>query len=271
MLDHEEIQRKFEVNKIPTGNPGFYDHPNFKSLEAADPQYLNNYARFVQTKSYSDEYIRSAEKKVPQIVDLIYSELVKDNKPQDSREVAMVLSKVLEKEGFWNYIVKGALSIYFPSDTNVVPKFYYPIDIIDEEAGHYWVVVPPFTVLDITVKLQSYCGLETKYIPNFIMEKHCEPSEIDPMEVCSFEVRHYYKSLEIPVSNLLQTIEPELLEFSKVFHPLAVRCLDTTFKYSPCAIIAPDAIENNRSIKIHGYYGIDIYKKFVKPFIEKKC
>lgn len=56
-----EIERDFLDRQIPIELPGFYDHPNFMAVERGNPNYLNNYARFVhdrrRTHAY-DEHVR---------------------------------------------------------------------------------------------------------------------------------------------------------------------------------------------------------------------
>ena len=64
MIDYaatfEELEQVFENEGIPTDAPGFYDHPHFLALEQVQPNLLNSYARYVDTRHYSDDYLAHA-------------------------------------------------------------------------------------------------------------------------------------------------------------------------------------------------------------------
>ncbi|NQY07473.1 MAG: hypothetical protein HRT68_15070, partial [Flavobacteriaceae bacterium] len=73
----EKIISNFKKHNIDTSKPGFYDEPNFLKVEQNNPEYLNNYARFVQEKKYSDEYLDKARKVIPLIADELHKELLR--------------------------------------------------------------------------------------------------------------------------------------------------------------------------------------------------
>ena len=57
----ERLQQEFADANIPTDQPGFHQYPAFIRREQKDPQYLDNYARFVQQQPYSLSYLDHAE------------------------------------------------------------------------------------------------------------------------------------------------------------------------------------------------------------------
>ncbi|MBN3527214.1 hypothetical protein [Paenibacillus apiarius] len=50
--------------------------------------------------------------------------------------ISMMLSIVLEQEGFWNFYVKGALTIEFPSRAKIRSKYYWPVERGQFSATH---------------------------------------------------------------------------------------------------------------------------------------
>ena len=97
--DFQTIRNDFESHNIPIDNPGFYDNQNFINIEKQNPKYLNNYARFVQLKPYTQDYLIHAENIISQISHLLHQELATDGRIRACLDVCMVLSRILEKEG----------------------------------------------------------------------------------------------------------------------------------------------------------------------------
>ncbi len=111
--DFQSVLNDFINHNIPIDSPGFYDNPNFINIENKNPTYLSNYAQFVQLRPYSQAYLIQAESTIIQIANLLRHELVSDGRLGACLDVCMVLSRILEREGIWNYLVQGALTLDF--------------------------------------------------------------------------------------------------------------------------------------------------------------
>lgn len=206
----EQIISDFKRNKIDISKPGFYDEPNFLKVEQRNPEYLNNYARFVQEKTYSYEYLDKARKVIPLIAKELHKELLKNGRKGACINLSMVLSRILEREGFWNYIVKGSLTISFPNGSGIGDRFFWSIDHGEFSAGHAWVVAPPFGVIDLTIKQQERDSKELKYLPEFIMSEVLTPELATVEDIISPEIRQMLQAQGLIYGNMPSIINPTL-------------------------------------------------------------
>ncbi|SHH88739.1 hypothetical protein SAMN02745135_02555 [Caloranaerobacter azorensis DSM 13643] len=268
--EHNDIVEDFINHGISIDRPGFYDDPEFIKIERRNNKFLCNYARYVQTKQYSEEYLKNAYKIIPYICKLLYNEFLTDSKPGECINISMILSKILEKEGFWNYIVKGALTINFPIEANITPKFFWPVDIYPVDAGHAWVVAPPFNVIDLTVKIQQYYENEEEFLPDYVIEDKINIGEITYQDIYSPECRRWLRNRGVRNSEMLKRCNPDVIEFSNVFKPNIIKYKGTELKYIPVACSASDApLEKMKNLCINGMYPIDIYRKVILPNLNK--
>lgn len=262
----EQIISDFNRNKIDTSKPGFYDEPNFLKIEQINPEYLNNYARFVQEKIYSEEYLDKARKVIPLIANELYKELLRDGRQGACIDLSMVLSRILEREGFWNYIVKGSLTVSFPNDSGIGDRYFWSIDHGEFSAGHAWVVAPPFGVIDLTIKQQERDYNESKYFPEFIMAEELSPDLAKVEDIISPEVRQMLQLQGLNSHNMISKINPVLEKVLETFKSGSLIEGNTKFKYIPVAFGAPDCpLEDMVGISTDGMSAIEMYTKLVKP------
>ena len=262
----EQIISDFERNKIDTSKPGFYDEPNFLKVEQRNPEYLNNYARFVQEKKYTAEYLDKARKVIPIIANELHKELLRDGRQGACIDLSMVLSRILEREGFWNYIVKGSLTVSFPNSSGIGDRFFWSIDHGEFSAGHAWVVAPPFGVIDLTIKQQERDSNESKYFPELIMSEELTPDLAKVEDIISPEVRQILQSQGVNSSNMIPMVNPILEKVLATFKSGTVVNNNTRFKYIPVALGAPDCpLEGMVGISIDGMSAIKMYTTLVKP------
>jgi hypothetical protein len=261
----EKIISDFKRNKIDTSKPGFYDEPNFLKLEQSNPDYLNNYARFVQEKSYSSEYLDKARKVIPLIADELHKELLRDGRQGACIDLSMIMSRILEREGFWNYIVKGSLTVSFPNGSGIGDRFFWSIDQGEFSAGHAWVVAPPFGIIDLTIKQQQRDSNESKYFPEFIMCEALIADSAKVEDIISPEALQMLQARGLNSSNMISIINPVLDKVLSTFKSGSVLRNNTRFKYIPVALGAPDCpLEDIVGISIEGMSAIKIYTKLVK-------
>ena len=257
---------------ISIEHPGFYDDPLYLKIEREHPIYLNNYARYVQLKVYDDDYLILCEAKIKLICDILRNELVKDGRLGACIDLSIVLGRILEKVGIWNYVVKGALTIGFPRSTGISNLYFWPIDTNQEaSAGHVWVSAPPFNVIDLTIGMQPFSIEKRKHIPDVIIEKAINPIEIEFSDICSDEVSNIemMDSDECTMDTVYR-INPVLESFFQIFPASNYNINDTQFKYIPCAIGQSDEpLEEITSLKLSDMTGYEVYRDKIIPALAR--
>lgn len=266
----EMICSHFKKNKIPFTSPGFYDHPNFFALEKKKPEYLNNYARFVHSQKYDNAYLDRSRKIIQIVVQTIHAELVKSGRKGACVDASMVISRILEKEGIWNYAVKGALTIKFPAKAKIKPLYFWPYDLkTGANVGHAWIYAPPFNVIDISIKQQPYSKGVTTHLPETVLETNLSKVAVDNVDILSTEVMVDLMRRGIPEDQIVFGLMPQLKNFFKTFPANQVVHNKTTLKYTPCAITASDApLEEITALDLSGKTGYQIYNEVIKPKIK---
>lgn len=235
-------------------------------IERINPNYLETYAKYVVSKDYTPEYLDKARKEIPKICEILFKELYTDGRLGACIDASMVLSRILEKEGYWNYIVKGSLAIDFPPELNIETKYFWTYDHGNFSSAHSWVYAPPFNVIDITVKQQGYSMGESKHLPNFVITEDFNEFTVSYKALISPEVRLYLRNQGIRNSEMLSHVEPRLPIFWKSFKPNLVEASNVKLQYIPVAMGAPEEkSEKITSLKLNNRYGIDIYNQLVKP------
>ncbi len=259
----QELIGLYKENSIDISCPGFYNDPNFVKLEQQNPEFLNQYASFVQQKDYSFEYLEKAEKTIEVIGNILFKELMKSNQLGRCIDVSMILAKILEKEQLWNFAMVGALAVEFPTPMHIPNSYFYMHDI-NKTAGHVWLYAPPFKLIDLTLKFQQYLPNQKRGIarlPGIALEKGLEFYTPQIKEICSPEFRSIYK-----INNIPKGIEM----FQNTFHPFKINYKNAVVKYIPCGITASDgSLEENTSIQLNGRVGIEIYDQLIKPELNK--
>lgn len=261
-----EISADFIEKKIPTGTPGFCDHPNFVAAERLDPYFLANYARFVQRRTYDEAYLSKARREIPVIAKLFREELVKTGRLGACVDASQALSRILEREGYWNYCVNGSLVVRFPATSGFKPARFWAIDFGDFAAGHAWICVPPFEVLDITLKQQPYDGAEGDLIPEMLLLE--DPPIFRPLagDLMSPRVEAALHAQGHSGPRLLDAASPNLTRFLSVFPGHVHEEGGTTFRYACVGIKMSDMpLEQVTNMRYSGLLAIDVYRTIIQP------
>jgi hypothetical protein len=266
----ENILRDFEDAGIPVDAPGFYDHPAFAERFAQNPAYLNNYARFVMGRPYSPEYLAKAEKTLGIVCDLLHRELVEDGRLGACIDMALVLSRILDKLGIWNFPVLGALTTTYPAGSGIPQGFYWPVDHGAIDAGHAWIYAPPFTVIDITFGRQYYNpGLE-RYHPDAVYSKELSgllevPVNIE--DICSSSILMEMDARGLPwnLDGLFAT-HPHFEPFFQVFPRTVVEHQGASHKFVPVAIgVTELPLEEMTDLQLRGKSGHEVFEEKIRP------
>lgn len=264
------LEEEFKSKKIDFTKVGFYDSPEFINEERKDFNYLSKYAEYVLAKKYSKEYFKKAKDEIPFISKILNEELIKDGRLGACIDTSIVLSRILEKEGFWNYQTKGSLTITFPKKMKLETKYLWTVDTGEFQAGHSWIVAPPFDIIDLTVKQQSYPNKTEKHLPNYICKSGTRLKGINEIDIISPEVL-IIMELQGIKSNKLYYVKEDIDNFVETFPVVEILDKGIKFKYSTMAIAAPDEpLERVSTLKLSGRLGIEIYNDIILPKLNEK-
>jgi hypothetical protein len=258
----------FRQRGINITHPGFYDEPGFREAELADPTFLNHYATFVRTIFLDDAYRARARREIPFIADVVRHELVADGRLGACVDIGMMLSRILEQEGYWNYQVKGSLTIRFPPESGIPPKYFWSFDVVQERfaAAHSWLVAPPFSIADIAVRQQPYDN-GGEFLPDAVVTErvtHATSSLRDLFSPSYCDVMRVQFGLA--PNRIVQEREPRLIRFQQRFPPELVTYGRTRLKYIPVAIGAPDSpFAEMGNWRVNGRVAIELYRDVVQP------
>lgn len=268
-LTYKKLISDFNKKEIDYTSPGFYDHDRFLMYELKNPSFLNSYAALVNTQTYNENYMLKAKTEIPIIASLLNEELIKDGRLGACIDVSMVLSRILEKENYWNYLTKGSLTINFPSLSKKMTKYLWSVDFREFQAAHCWVVAPPFTIIDLTVKQQVFYESEGNFIPNYICEKSSGSTMINEIDIISPKASKHISALGVKGSKL-EYVKKGFTNFVDNFPAKLIEINGTKFKYCSIAISASDmALENIRTLKLKDKLGLEIYQDLIIPKLKE--
>ena len=266
----KNIIKDFNLKNINISEVGFYDDCNFFKVEMKNPTYCLNYAKYVKDREYSEEYLKKARKKIPIIVDELHKELVKDGTFGACRNSSMILSRILEKEGFWNYIVNGSLSIFYPNKSKFKNDYFFYREVSHSNIGHVWVVAPPFGVIDISIKQQCWDKNKIKLIPNIVLSESLKTEHYKTNDIVCPEIIEFYNQQGVYNENILKALNIDVNKV-KVFKPVSFKSNKTILKYTQVDCILP----NESLEKIKGFSpqeksnkSIKIYENIIKPKLQ---
>ena len=252
--------RKLGVN---TSKPGFYDQPAFLAAEKTDPALLEAYADFVEERVHSKDYLASAERAVEQTTTFLYERLLADGRKGACVDISLVLSQFLERQGIWNYLVKGALTVVFPPSSGFDPRYFCPLTFGNNPAvtGHAWVCAPPFRIVDLTLTMQPYTGGEEKYLDGPVLAKSGRPTSVTAVDLFDSPPPGY----PYPTLKDAQESDPTLLKRIKRYGAIEVPVRHTRLRYFACSPSAPDLpLEKARNLNLSGKWPIELWNDFEK-------
>ncbi|BAL97221.1 hypothetical protein [Rubrivivax gelatinosus] len=260
-----EIERDFLARRVPLDSPGFYDHPNFMEVERANPCYLNNYARYVHDRQRTPAYDEHVRQTVPIVARVFHEHLKANGRLGACVDISGMISRALEMEGIWNFVVKGSLTIEFPREAKIAPKFFWSVDAGQFTAAHAWVVAPPYFIVDVAIRLQPYSEGEERYLPEVICS-YAETLTTGTLDdVVSPEVRTCLAFMGIPKARQLSKASPNTPNFMKVFPARLFKFGETAMKFVPVATTAPDTrFQDMCAMLFDGKTGFELYASDVK-------
>jgi hypothetical protein len=259
--------KEFTAMGLSLDVPGFYDAPAFVEALHANPELLEHYAKYVAGRSYSPEYLERAERIIRQVGEIYHRELVRDGRLGACIDLSMVLSRVLDRLGVWNYVVKGALTTVYPPESGKPNGYYWPFDHSPAQAGHAWIFAPPFSVIDITLGQQPYEPSDREYFPDVVYAKGFSDVEVGIDDLCSLSIQLEMADQGQPIWNEgFFESRPELARFLREFKPTVVEHRGAEHRFIPVDVGASEwPLEEITALELNGRLGHEIYEREIKP------
>lgn len=264
--EQTRLEKLFASHGIDFTNPGFYDLPAFMKAERADHRFLENYARYVEARSYTDEYLEAAKGRVEVTASVLEAIVAEDGRKGACVDVSGMLGRMLDELGVWNYVAKSTLTAEFPASSGLGPSYFWAVDFGNFVAPHAIVVAPPFAVVDLTAKHQSYHANQAKYLSSPILAEEWVPATWKPEDIANVAVLNDLRTRGIAFNGFLERHYGAMLERMGVFPARAVSLTDAQLKYVIIAVGATDEpLKGITGYKPCGRTALEIFEKDVMP------
>jgi hypothetical protein len=265
----KKLLADFDAAGISTENPGFYEDFAFIRCEHKDPNYFENYARFVEWQKFPSKYLERAEQVIHFVIAEMQLALQLDASRDTLFETPFVMSRILEREGVFNYVVHGALTISFPPALGFEPISFWTADVRGSALanGYQWLCAPPFHVIDMTIQSLQYPCPITHLVPRTMMANDAVEDVGDPKEILSPAA---IEQLQTSGGTLEEGLDRYLPGYRDRIAPdFCARLVtrgETKFKYVPTSVMAPEhELETFKGFTSKGRTAIQLYDEDIRP------
>lgn len=263
------LERAFSNRGIPFDHPGFFDHPKFIEQEQASPRFLELYARYVEARHYTPEYLTSAERKIEVAARALERAVGKDGRLGACVDASGMLARMLDCLGIWNYVAKSTLTITFPPESGIDQRYFWVLDEGEFTAAHAVVVAPPFGVVDVTVRHQPYTDREAAFVPPITLAKEWSSSKWEPTDLANHQIRGALKSQQIPFDHFLKVQMPHMLEVMGALPARSIREGGAILKYVVVAVGGTnEPLEGIVGYRPGGRTALEIYQQDIEPLAQ---
>ena len=265
------LEKRLNDAGIPTDKAGFFDHPAFVAIEKRAPDFLDEYARFVHWRHFDVAYLERAERIITIVADELHRGLLIEGRLGACIDTSMTMGRILDLYGVWNYVVRGSLRIKFPASSGHAPFCFWPVDEDDgsgREYGHKWLVAPPFSVIDVTLKLQEYPRPFADLLPEKVLAKNPPTTKGDPEDIlCPGAIRFAGLHGMSPAKALAHFVPRFVDSFAADFPAyMAPDPRGLQLKYVPVGIGGSDVpLKQIRSFMVKGHTAFEFYDQEIRP------
>ena len=260
----EELVENFSSLGIDFSKPGFYNEPNFKAEETKRPAFLTNYVEYVAHKTHSSDYLDKAAEVVPKLLKYVYDALVEDGRLSACADASTAFLKMLEQFGYWSGLQAGSLTLEFDAATKIKPKYWPSMSSKQIVCGHAWLIVPPFSVVDLTISRQITDDTRlATLLPPFVMQQTTERVlGVRYEDLVDDDLSFHYMTQfgRKPTIHQIMEANPEMADCLRRFKPFSIRHDAVTAKYFPCHVSAP--IETFDELPGHCFSGRTVKELF---------
>lgn len=266
-----QLEKLFQKDGINIEMPGFYDEPNFLKNEQKDPRYLENYARYVEARSYDADYLADAKQKIDIAVQVLFTAVKKDGRLGACVDVSGMLGRMLDRLGVWNYVATTTLTIDFPAIAGRRPQYFWTFDVGSFTAAHAIVVAPPYCVVDVTAGLQEYDLPVLDFLPDFVVSDAFMAASWKPEDLMNHQM---LRSIPLQFGNFstfLKRTNPEMLAVMKALPARQISHGETTLKYVIVAVGGTiEPLEGVVGYRPCGRKALSIFEEDILPLVDKR-
>jgi hypothetical protein len=259
----KELEEQFDRLGIDFSRPGFFDTPQFLARERADRRFLETYAEWVLSRPRSAGEDAKVREVVPRLADIVNARLRRHDWIGGCVAVTGMVSRMLDRMGIWNVTFKGSATI-----ANVETDETRHFAIVDElqgagyQTGHMWLAVPPFDVVDMTLRYQRWGQdpFQEAILPVLLSEK-TEIVQARIEDLVAPDIRRMYRDPDLHNRSL-----PDQKRFGHTFPARRFSAGDCEFRLVPSGISMTDV--PLEEINVHGRQGppaIEIWRDDVVP------
>jgi hypothetical protein len=265
--EFETLEKKFASAGIDSTMPGFCDSPAFLAAEATEPALLLKYGRFVRTRPFDDVYARRVRQRVSAVANFFTAELARDGRLGACIDVSAVALRFLEREGIWGLVAVGSLAVEFvapPGGRRFLHHFMHPSN--PARAGHAWLCVPPFEIVDLTVNAQGgFKPDERKLLAPVFAEEVVDGASIRLEELAEPELRALFRVNRGRDPVLEDFADNELREYWRYSPARVVTTSTARLKYIECGVIAGEGVplEQMTNLELNGRHPGALHADFL--------
>lgn len=265
----EKLERAYKNRSIDFANPGFADSEAFLRVEREDARFLETYARYVESRTYDDAYLADARQKIDVVAEAVRSSVARDGRLGACVDASGMVARMLDRLKIWNYVAKATLTIAFNGE-GLQPQYFWVLDAGSFSASHAIVVAPPFTVVDVTIKQQSYPPSKREMLPEIVLSEDFEPTTWAAEDLANPQIREALRARRIKFETFLRRTHPQILDVMGVLPPRLVRSPNATLKYVPVAVAGFTAqLEGMTGYKPCGRTALEIFEHDVLPVLSR--
>lgn len=260
-----ELQNLFGRLNINYSSPGFYDDPNFVKEEKNNPRMLESYGEWVLHRERTPEYDTHVRTTLAKLAPIISARLDRHQWFGGCIAVSATLTRILERLGVWNIVMKGSASIYAGAESR-------HFAIIDEhegegyETGHQWLIVPPYEIVDLTLYYQRWHAADVIFhsrAPKIVLAEGTDIVRARPHDVIAPALLVHGTDSE------MQNRLPDQRRFSSLFPARKMITNDMDIRYVPSGMTAPlEPLEGINTARRGGPSAIELWREDVAPAFE---
>lgn len=188
--EQARLEAQFADLGINFSKPVFQDSAAFLAVEQRRPEILDDYARYVEVRAYSDSELQAAQRKIEVAAGVVSAAVKADGRHGLCVTASGVLSRMLDELEVWNFCAKATMTVTFPPGVSNEKRFFFALDTGKFVAPHAVVVAPPFLVVDTTASAQSYGDQAMQQaLPPLILQKQFIPYRWKDEDIASPLVR----------------------------------------------------------------------------------
>lgn len=266
--DWQRLDREFRALGIDPTTPGFCDSPAFIAAEREHDGLAVKYARFVRVRSVDDDYRTRVRARVPDVIGFMAAELARDGRLGACIDASSVALRILELEGIWGYVVVGSVAADFGRlGRRFFQHFRHPNN--PARAGHAWLFVPPFDIVDVSIQAQpGFTDEQRALLTPIAADQLATEAAITVEEVAEPELRQLFRDDVGRDARLEDFALPGMREYWREFPPKIVQQDSLRLKYIDSGIMPGDGtpFEQWRNLVLSGQTPAELRAAFLRRF-----